>query len=121
MKFPFDLPIAAEFDVVGFGTNAVDHLIRVPAFPSFGSKLELTDHAVSAGGEIASTMVGLTRLGAKTAYAGRFGADREGEIGIASLLAEGVNAEQAEVIHHARTQIAFSIIDEATGERTIIW
>jgi sugar/nucleoside kinase (ribokinase family) len=121
MHFPFQLSNDKEFDVVGFGTNAVDYLITVPEYPAFNSKVELDHYTEAAGGEIASTMAGLQRLGMKTAYVGRFGSDRAGEIGLASLVDEGVNVSFAETVEGARTQIAFIMIDAATGERTILW
>jgi sulfofructose kinase len=121
LRFPFNLPDAREFDAAGFGLNAVDHLIVVPEYPAFDTKTRLVEHVQAAGGQTASAMVGLQRLGMKTAYAGRFGSDTEGKFGFARLLDEGVNAEYAEVIEGARNQIAFIIIDERNGERTIIW
>ncbi|MEP6902790.1 MAG: carbohydrate kinase family protein [Actinomycetota bacterium] len=121
MYFPFKLSENKEFDVVGFGTNAVDYLIIVPEYPLFNSKIELTDYIQAAGGEIATTTVGLRRLGAKTAYVGRFGDDNEGDFGLRSLSDEGVDISFAEQIEGARTQIAFIVIDERSGERTVIW
>ncbi len=121
MQFPFDLPDGRKFDVVGFGTNAVDFLIQVPEYPVFNSKIELTDYVQAAGGEVATTAVGLRRLGLKTAYAGRFGDDKEGDFGMQSLLDEGVDLRFAEQIAGARTQIAFIVIDIRSGERTVIW
>lgn len=121
MNFPFQLPANRPIDVAGFGTNAVDHLIRVPEYPRFDSKVELVDHTQAAGGEIATSMVGLQRLGLKTAYAGRFGADPAGEFGLASLRSEGVDVTFTETIPGAATQIAFILIDERSGERTVIW
>jgi sugar/nucleoside kinase (ribokinase family) len=121
MQFPFKLKDEAEFDVVGFGTNAVDFLIAVPRYPQFNSKIELTDYVQAAGGEIATSMVGIRRLGLRSAYIGRFGDDHAGEIGIRSLVDEGVDMTYAERIEGARTQIAFIIIDERSGERTVIW
>ena len=121
IKFPFNIPPSGKFDVVGFGTNAVDYLIRVPKYPSFGSKMKLNSYSVDAGGEVASTLVGLQRLGLRTAYAGRFGGDQEGALGIASLQDEGVDISLAETIADARTQIAFILIDEQSGERTVLW
>ena len=121
MKFPFKLSENKRFDVVGFGTNAVDYLIRVPEYPPLYSKIELTDYTLLAGGEIASTAVGLRRLGMKTAYIGRFGDDREGDFGWQTLVDEGVNVEFAERIADATTQIAFIIVDIRNGERTVIW
>ncbi len=121
MQFPFNLSDEKKFDVVGFGTNAIDYLITVPEYPKFNSKIELDHYIEAAGGEIASTMAGLQRLGMKTAYVGRFGSDRAGEIGFASLVDEGVDVSFAEAVNGAKTQIAFIMIDAASGERTILW
>jgi len=121
MRFPFDVPVKKEFDAVGFGLNAVDHLIVMPEYPQFDAKVRLLEHKQAAGGQAASTMVALQRLGLKTAYAGRFGSDAEGQFGLAAIKAEGVNIQFAEVIEGARNQIAFVIIDVRSGERTILW
>ncbi len=121
MQFPFELSQDKEFDAVGFGLNAVDHLIVVPAYPAFDTKVRLREHVQAAGGQTASAMAALQRLGRRTAYAGRFGSDAEGRFGLAELVAEGVNTDYAEVIEGARNQVAFIVIDERNGERTIIW
>ena len=121
MRFPFSLPTDRAFDAVGFGLNAVDHLIVVPEYPAFDTKMQLVEHLQAAGGQTASAMVGLQRLGKKTAYAGRFGSDTEGTFGLASLIREGVDVEFCQVIDGARNQLAFIVIDKRNGERTIIW
>ena len=121
MNFPFKTSENKRFDVVGFGTNAVDFLIQVPEYPAFNSKIALNDYVQAAGGEIATAMVGLSRLKMKTAYAGRFGNDEAGDFGWQTLENENVNLVFAEKISGARTQIAFIIIDERNGERTVIW
>lgn len=121
MRFPFELKSEAKFDAIGFGTNAVDYLIQVPEYPAFDSKIELNDYIQAAGGEVATTMVGLQRLGLKTMYVGRFGKDAAGDFGMDDLRSEGVDIAFAEQVDGARTQIAFIIIDERTGERTVIW
>jgi sulfofructose kinase len=115
------LPDEREFDAVGFGLNAVDHLVVVPAYPAFDTKIRLMQHVQAAGGQTATAMVTLQRLGLETAYAGRFGSDTEGRFGLATLKDEGVDTSFAEVVEGARNQIAFIIIDERSGERTIIW
>src|SRR6266550_2894689 len=121
MRFPLPLPTGRQFDAVGFGLNAVDHLIVVPEYPAFDSKIRLLEHKQTTGGQAATTMVALQRLGLETAYAGRFGSDAEGQFGFESLKSEGVNSEFAEVIEGARNQVAFIIVDARNGERTIIW
>jgi len=121
MNFPFTLPTGRQFDAVGFGLNAVDHLIVVPEYPASDTKLRLLEHKQATGGQAATTMVALQRLGFKTAYAGRFGSDAEGQFGLQSLKSESVNIEFAEVIEGAHNQIAFIIVDARNGERTVIW
>ncbi len=106
---------------MGFGLNAVDQLIVVPEYPAFDAKMRLIEHKQSAGGQTATAMVALQRLGLATSYAGRFGSDALGHFGLASLENEGVNLEFAEVVEGARNQMAFIIIDARNGERTIIW
>lgn len=121
MRFPFSLPNNKLFDAVGFGLNAVDHLIVVPEYPAFDAKVRLLEHQQAAGGQTASAMVALQRLGLKTAYAGRFGSDAEGKFGFESIKKEGVDLEHAQIVEGARNQIAFIIVDARNGERTIIW
>jgi sulfofructose kinase len=119
--FPFKLPTQRQFDAVGFGLNAVDHLIVVSEYPAFDSKVRFREHRQSPGGQTATAMVALQRLGLQTAYAGRFGSDAEGQFGFSSLKDEGVDIKFAEIVPGARNQIAFIIIDARSGERTIVW
>lgn len=121
MRFPLPIPQARDFDAVGFGLNAVDHLIVVPQYPAFDTKVRFTEHQKSAGGQTATAMVALQRLGLRTAYAGRFGSDDAGRFGLQTLEKEGVNLDFAETIEGANNQVAFIIIDARSGERTIIW
>ena len=121
MRLPFNLPPQKELDVAGFGLNAVDHLLVVTEYPAFDTKVRFRDYQKSAGGQTASAMVGLQRLGMKTAYAGRFGSDEDGQFGWHSVEHEGVNLDFAETVAGAQTQVAFIIIDARSGERTIIW
>src|SRR3989442_13892244 len=101
MRFPLTLPDHKPFDAVGFGLNAVDHLIVVPEYPAFDTKLRLLEHKVAAGGQTATAMAALQRLGLQTAYAGRFGSNEEGRFGLQSLKDEGVNVDSVEVIEAA--------------------
>jgi sugar/nucleoside kinase (ribokinase family) len=121
MHFPLTPPANKPFDAAGFGLNAVDHLIVVPEYPAFDTKIRLVEHTLSAGGQAATAMVALRRLGLKTAYAGRFGSDPEGMFGLQTLKDDDVNVDFAEVVEGARNQIAFITIDARSGERTIVW
>jgi sugar/nucleoside kinase (ribokinase family) len=121
VNFSFQVRDDNDFDAVGFGLNAVDHLIVVPHYPDFDTKTRFQEYEKSAGGQTATAMVALQRLGMTTAYAGRFGSDEDGRFGLLSLEYEGVNLDYVETIEGADNQVAFIIIDERSGERTIIW
>jgi sulfofructose kinase len=121
VQFPFTVPSGKQFDAAGFGVNAVDHLLVVPEFPHSDTKARLIEHKQGAGGQTASAIVALQRLGMRTAYAGRFGTDAEGRFGLQSLKDEGVDVEFAETIEGARTQVGYIIIEAKRGERTVIW
>lgn len=121
MQFPFKLPVEKEFDAAGFGVNAVDHLMVVLEYPDADTNTRLIEHKQGAGGQTASAIAALQRLGMRTAYAGRFGTDAEGHFGLQSLKDEGVDVEFTEVIEGARTQVGYIIIEAKRGERTVIW
>ena len=85
VRIPLQIPGQRDFDVVGFGLNAVDHLIVVPQYPEFDTKSRFTQYEKAPGGQTATAMVALQRLGLKTAYGGRFGSDDAGRFIVASL------------------------------------
>ena len=60
MHFPLSLPADKPYDAVGFGLNAVDHLIVVPEYPAFDTKMRLLEHTLSAGGQTATAMVAVS-------------------------------------------------------------
>src|SRR5262245_34006307 len=121
MKFSFTLPSDREFDVVGFGLNAIDHLVTIPRFPSFNTKVRLTDHRQMSGGQVSSAMVGARRLGLRASYIGKVGYDNEGRMLIESLQKEGVDCGGVMIAMGAKTQGAVIIIEQFSGERTILW
>src|SRR5262244_3442390 len=121
MEFSFTLPNDREFDVVGFGLNAVDHLVTIPRFPSFNTKVRLTDHRQMSGGQVSSAMVGARRLGLRASYIGKVGYDNEGRMLIESLQKEGVDCGGVMIAMDAKTQGAVIIIEQFSGERTILW
>lgn len=121
MRFSKTLPANREFDVIGFGLNAVDHLVTIPRFPAFNTKTRLTAHEQMAGGQVSSAMVGVRRLGLRASYIGKVGDDYEGKLLVESLAAEGVDCGSVIVAPGARTQSGVIIIEHFSGERTILW
>jgi sugar/nucleoside kinase (ribokinase family) len=119
--FEHRLPQGKPFDVVGFGLNAVDYLITVPHYPIFNTKVQLREHVVRPGGQVATAMVALARLGCRTRYIGKVGDDDFGRLQLRSLAEAGVEHSHVKIVPGATSQLAFILIDEPSGERTIIW
>ena len=121
MEFEIEIPAGKAFDAVALGLNAVDHLIVVPHFPEFNTKIPFVSHTLAPGGQCATAMVALARLGMRTRYIGKVGSDDAGRLQIASIEKEGVECSGVAVVEGAETQTAFIIIDKVSGERTILW
>jgi sugar/nucleoside kinase (ribokinase family) len=73
------------------------------------------------GGQVSSAMVGARRLGLRASYIGKVGYDNEGRMLIESLQKEGVDCGGVMIAMGAKTQGAVIIIEQFSGERTILW
>src|SRR5713226_6588844 len=113
-------PGPALVDVVGVGLNATDTLISLPHFPSLDSKVEFTSAEVLPGGQVASAMVACRRWGLRARYIGKVGDDSAGALQREEFARAGVEAHVLEV-PGCSSQVAYILVDYATGERTILW
>jgi len=111
---------ANQCDVLAIGLNATDTLIRVPRFPAFDSKTKILASALLPGGQAATAAVACQRWGLRSRYVGKIGDDSAGRLQRAEFAREGVEAHLIEV-PNCPSQSAFIIVDECTGERTILW
>jgi len=109
------------FDVVGVGLNATDTLLLVPHFPEYAGKVPFTEEVMSPGGQVASAMVTCRRLGLRAKYIGTVGDDLRGTIQMRSLIEEGINVDHVQVRLGCSNQSAYIIVDQRTGERTVLW
>ena len=121
MEFEIEIPTGKPYDAVALGLNAVDHLIVVPQYPGFNSKVPLISHTIAPGGQCATAMVTLARLGMRTRYIGKIGSDDFGRLQIQSLESEGVESSGVMVVEDTESQIAYIVVDQPSGERTVIW
>jgi sugar/nucleoside kinase (ribokinase family) len=112
--------VSAAVDVVGVGINATDTIIRLPHFPASDSKLEITSADVMLGGQVASAMVACRRWGLSTRYAGKIGDDAAGKLQVSEMQREGVEAHWV-IAPGSASQTAFILVDESSGERTVLW
>ena len=110
-----------RFDVVGIGLNAVDHLVRLPRFPVPGEKLRMSAYSREGGGQVATALVALSRWGLRCKYVGNVGDDEHGRFSSLLLSQEGVDLAHVRTVTGASSQFAVILVEEETGERTILW
>jgi sugar/nucleoside kinase (ribokinase family) len=109
------------FDLVGVGLNATDTLIKVAHFPAYGGKVPIEAEILSPGGQVASALTAVAKLGKRVKYIGTVGDDERGRIQLESLRETGINLDDVEVRENCPNQMAYIVIDESTGERTVFW
>jgi sulfofructose kinase len=110
-----------KFDLVGVGLNATDTLILVSHFPAYAGKVPIEEDILSPGGQVASAVVTVSKLGLRTKYIGSVGDDERGRVQLASLRETGINLDDVEVRQNCPNQTAYIVIDQSTGERTVFW
>jgi sugar/nucleoside kinase (ribokinase family) len=111
----------ARIDVVGLGLNATDTVIIVREFPALGGKERVASVSRQAGGQVATALVTCQRLGLRARYIGKVGDDDGGKFQLASLKREGLDLRYTSVVRDTPNQLAYIIVDQATGERTVFW
>jgi len=109
------------FDVVGLGLNATDVAIELPRFPAFNSKVEISGASWQGGGQVATALTVCQRLGLRTKYIGSVGDDPFGVFQLETLRRDGMDLSDLRVVRGCGNQVAYILIDQASGERTILW
>ncbi|HXF25818.1 MAG TPA: PfkB family carbohydrate kinase [Bryobacteraceae bacterium] len=110
-----------DFDVLGIGLNATDTLILVSHFPAYAGKVAFEDEILSPGGQVASAMATCARLGLRVKYIGTVGDDERARIQMDSLRETGIDLSDVEIREGCPNQTAYILIDQSTGERTVLW
>jgi sugar/nucleoside kinase (ribokinase family) len=109
-------------DVLGVGENSIDYVYRLPRYPEPGgiSKVAITEHSISPGGQVATTLSACAALGLSTRYVGAFGADERGDLMRDELARRGIDVQYAPT-RNAPGRYAVILIDDRTGERVVLW
>ena len=108
-------------DVLGIGLNATDTLLLVKEFPPYAGKVAFDREMLSPGGQVATAIVSCARLGLRAKYIGTIGDDLRGNIQRQSLEGTGVDTSSLIVRENCPNQTAYIVIDERSGERTVLW
>ena len=99
----------------------MDLVALVAEYPPRNSKQQLRQFAQLPGGQMATAAAVCARLGWRASYVGSFGDDALSIAGRRSLTDEGVDVSAAWDVPGATSQFAVVIVDESTGERTVLW
>lgn len=107
------------FDLLGFGLNATDRIIRVERFPAPGDKLPWLAEQRTPGGQVAVACVVARRHGLRVSYCGSVGNDDAAAFQVEEMTREGVDLSRLRRAPNCASQRAWIFVD-ATGERTIL-
>jgi len=121
--FPYSVSVADSYsvvDIVGVGLNATDTIIRLPHFPAFNSKVEFRVSEILPGGQVATAVTACARWGLKARYVGKIGDDSYGLVQQNAMREAGIEAHWI-VVPHCQSPTSFILVDEETGERTVLW
>jgi sulfofructose kinase len=111
--------LSSKVDLVGVGLNATDMLIRLPHYPTLGSKIEFRSAEVLPGGQVATAVAACQQWGLRTRYVGKIGDDNAAAIHRAEFDRLGVETHLV-TAPGCTSQQAVILVDD-TGERTVLW
>ncbi|HKT99101.1 MAG TPA: ribokinase, partial [Paraburkholderia sp.] len=98
----------------------MDLVDRAPRQPRPGETLAGSAFAQVAGGKGGNQAVAAARLGARVAMIGCVGADANGELLRAGLLAEGIDCGALDTSSEAPTGVALIVVDDASQNAIVI-
>lgn len=107
-------------DVVGLGCACLDFLGIVPHLPDQDDQVWMSDSTQQGGGMVSTALVTLSRLGVSTAFTGKVGNDMAGRAVKEEFDLYGVDSDQLVVERGATTPVSMILVDESTGQRTIM-
>jgi sulfofructose kinase len=110
-------------DVVGLGASSVDYVNLLPCAPGGAAaetKLRINAHFVSCGGQVATMLATCAALGLRTRFLGPVGSDANGRRVREDLAARHVDLADL-IVRDADNQFAVVLVDQSTGERTVLW
>lgn len=112
---------AKTLDVVGLGLATIDIMTLVPRLPGRDDVFGVRRIQLEGGGPVATALVAAARLGATTAYLGPLASTTWGTLARAGLEKEGVDTSQAPARAGGEQGVSVILVDEATGQRSILY
>lgn len=107
-------------DVAGLGCACLDFLGIVPHLPDQDEQVWMSDSTQQGGGMVSTALVTLSRLGVSTAFVGKVGNDTAGRVVKEEFDLNGVDSACLIMEPGASTPVSMILVDESTGQRTIM-
>jgi sulfofructose kinase len=108
-----------KIDCLGMGIIPYDLLFNVDRYPAAGMKIDAAGFFSQGGGPVPNAMIGLSRLGFRTALIAVVGDDPFGKISIEEIRREKVN-HRFMIVKRQPSALAGGWIEDGTGRRTLV-
>ncbi len=106
--------------VVGIGIGTIDYIMIVPSFPAEDTKNYAVRFIRQAGGAVSTALITLAKLGVRVGYIGKIGDDEGGRFIRDDFRRFGVVVENVILQQNAASLVAFVLVNEKNGKRTIV-
>ena len=114
-----DNRIKPDIDCLGLGIIPFDILYTIDKYPKAEAKIDAVDFFTQGGGPVPNALVGLSRLGLKTAVIAAVGDDLFGQYSIEEIKREKVDHRYI-IVKKKNSAIATGYIERGTGRRTMV-
>jgi sugar/nucleoside kinase (ribokinase family) len=108
------------YDVVGIGASALDNLSVIDGYPIEDERIEVEGFTWQGGGNVATALVAVARLGGNTCFHGFIGDDENTRTILEGFKREGVDVRHIK-IKKGLNPYAFILINKRNSSRTILY
>ena len=108
------------FDVIGLGYATFDFLGIVSEMPKFDDEIKMSETSQQGGGEVATALVALAKLGSSVGFIGKVGDDLIGEYIQQDFNNYEIDISNLVVQNSASSPVSMVLISQLTGERAIL-
>ncbi|MAT41167.1 MAG: carbohydrate kinase [Anaerolineaceae bacterium] len=110
-----------KFDVIGLGMATMDILTTVSHLPESNEVFAADDIRIQGGGPVATALVGLSVLGAKTSYLGTIAPDNWGNSILKEFEHYKVDTSHVDQTNTGTSSVAVILIEKDKGDRAILY
>jgi len=110
-----------RFDVIGLGMSTIDILTSIPRLPQSNEVFPANQIDVQGGGPVATALVALAKLGAKTAYLGTVAQDAWGTLILDEFNRYGIDISAVVRTAGGSSPVSVILVEPDKGTRAILY